>query len=104
MGRSVKKRVIVAFAVTGGLILVVTLLPVVITLASPVVAGALGCRISLESIQPCWVGGLDYGTFLTGMFVSGVYIFFTLPAGVVMALIWFIALSIYLLAYFKDAN
>lgn len=70
------------------LIVVLALLPLMVAIAAGTFGASMGCRIDEGGFYPCPILGYDAGTLLGVMFVSGWFVFFTLPLGAMAALIW----------------
>jgi len=64
------------------------LLPMAVSLFSILLAGILGCELNEAGSETCLVLGLDFGGFLSGLFVMGWMALFTLPLLLAILVIW----------------
>lgn len=71
---------IVAFAIS----------PLVLAIGAAMFGASMGCRIDEAGFYPCPVVGHDVGAILGAMFVSGWFVFFTLPLGAIAAFVWLV--------------
>lgn len=69
------------------------LLPLLMAMLAGAVANCAKCQLSEADVGPCVIAGKDVGKVLYTMFVSGWFSLITLPAAVVITLVY----SIYLL-------
>lgn len=69
--------------ITGLVLLVIGVLPLLSVFLSTVIADAAGCELNEASVNPCVIAGVDVGGALTGMFVSGWLMLVSLPIGAV---------------------
>ncbi len=72
------------------LIVVFAILPLVVAIAAGMFGASMGCRVDEGGFYPCLVLGKDVGGALGAMFVSGWFVFFTLPLGAIAALVWLV--------------
>ena len=70
------------------LIVVFAIMPLVIAIAAGMFGASMGCRVDEAGFYPCPVLGQDVGAALGLMFVSGWFVFFTLPLGAIAAMVW----------------
>jgi hypothetical protein len=66
----------------------VALLPLLAVLLSAVVAGVLGCEVNEGGPMPCVVAGIDIGSLLSSMMVTGWFALFTIPLLMGLVAIW----------------
>ena len=77
------------------LIFIFANLPVITTVVSAAIANAYGCNISEGLLNPCVIGGTDYGSWLQFGGMSFLYLFLTWPIAFVIFIIWLIVLLIH---------
>lgn len=65
--------------ITGGLVLLLGLAPVLSVILSSLIAEARGCALHEGGISPCTLAGQDIGPALYAMFVAGWLLFLTWP-------------------------
>lgn len=82
----------IVMAVLLVVIILFAFAPLISVLISSWIASANDCVLNEGGVNPCVIGGIDYGETLTTMFVAGWFMFFTFPAGVAALLLWFIVL------------
>ncbi len=70
------------------LIIVFAMWPLVAAIAAGSIGASMGCRVDEAGFYPCPILGYDAGTLLGVMFVSGWFVFLTVPLGAIAALIW----------------
>ncbi len=68
-----------------------SLLPLASTLSASLIADWYGCRLHEGSVNPCMIGGRDWGTALYNMFVMGWLMLLTLPFAMLTGLAWVVA-------------
>jgi hypothetical protein len=66
----------------------ICLLPLASVALSSLIAGSAGCQLNEAGVHPCVINGRDYGEVVYAMFVSGWFALVTVPALVVIVLIW----------------
>jgi hypothetical protein len=71
-------------------------LPLVSLLLAMIIALPLGCRLDEGNVYPCVIFGLDFGTLLYVMAVSGWLAMFTVPVAGLALIVWLIVLVILL--------
>lgn len=76
------------------IIALLSLSPLLLALLAGAFAQANGCTLHEGDVNPCVVGGRDYGETLYTMFVLGWFTLLTLPGGVLVAgvyllVVWF---------------
>jgi hypothetical protein len=79
-----------------GLIVLFAAMPVLLTLAASVVAGALGCRLNEGGVHSCVLFGHDIGGALNTMFVSHWFAYTTIPGAVAALVVWIVVALILL--------
>jgi hypothetical protein len=77
-------------ALSLALIVVFALSPLVVAIGAGMFGASMGCRVDEGGSYPCPVLGYDAGTLLEEMFVSGWFVFLTLPIGATAALVWLV--------------
>jgi hypothetical protein len=83
---------IVVLGVSLVLLLLFTFGPTLILLTGGLVAGALGCKMPIDSAAgPCPFMGADLSTFFSVAVAFGYLAFFTFPAGAALLGAWLIA-------------
>jgi hypothetical protein len=83
------------------LILAVALAPVASVAIAGFIAEANGCRLHEGGINPCIVGGEDWGGMLYSMGVMGWFMLATIPLGGIALLAWVLALAIHLVVHYR---
>jgi hypothetical protein len=73
------------------LILLFGLAPLLVALASGVMANAIGCTVNEGGASGCIFMGEDIGNTLADMFVAGWLMFVTFPAAGIAFLVWLAA-------------
>ena len=63
------------------LILLYMLAPILCVLLASAVASATGSRLDEGNAHPCIILGCDFGWLLYALFVSGWFVFLTVPTG-----------------------
>lgn len=77
------------------LIGLVGIAPIITTIFAAAIANAYGCNISEGLLNPCIIGGTDYGYDLQFGGMSFLYIFLTFPFAFVLFLIWLVVLLVH---------
>lgn len=85
------------------LIFILGNLPVITTVVSAALANAYHCNISETVLNPCVIGGRDWGSDLQFGGMSFLYIFLTWPVAFVLFVVWLIVLLVHR-ANFKRRN
>lgn len=67
---------------------VLCLLPLAVSLFSILLAGIFGCELNEAGSEACLVLGLDFGGFLSGLFVMGWMALITLPLLLAILALW----------------
>lgn len=67
--------------------LIFAVLPLIGMLAAGGLAGIGGCELNEGDVNSCILLGLDIGGPLYFLFVAGWFVFFTMPAGVLAAIV-----------------
>ena len=81
--------------VVFALIFVIGCLPIFTTVLAVVVTNAYGCTESEGLLNPCVIGGTDYGQLLQFGGMSFLYIFVTWPLAFVLFILWLIVLLVH---------
>ena len=76
------------------LIVLWTVSPILSVLIAGAVASGYGCQLDEGGVHPCVVLGTDVGELLNTMFVAGWFFFFTIPSGLVLAVVFLIVVLI----------
>jgi hypothetical protein len=85
------------------LILLVAFGPALVAVGSQETAElAFGCQADLNRVTPCVIGGKDYGQTLYDLGFAIWYSYLTLPAGLVLFVLWTIAATIVFLGWLAD--
>jgi len=79
-----------------GLIVLFAAMPVLLTLAAWVIAGALGCTLNEGGVHACVLFGHDIGGSLKTMFVSHWFAYMTIPGAVAALVVWIVVALILL--------
>ena len=75
-------------------ILLVAFGPTLIAAVSQTIAEGFGCQVDLNRVIPCVIGGKDYGETFYNLGFAIWYSYLSLPAGLVLFVLWAIAASI----------
>lgn len=81
------------------LILLFAFAPVLGILLAGFLAEANGCMLNEGSINPCMIGGTDWGDTLYTLFVLGWFALATLPLGGGALIVWLVILIIHRIAW-----
>ena len=82
------------------LILLVAFGPALVAVGSQEIAElAFGCQADLKRVIPCVIGGKDYGQTFYDLGFAIWYSYLTLPAGLVLFVLWTIAATIVFLGW-----
>jgi hypothetical protein len=73
------------------LIALLSILPIIVTVVAVGVAQSYGCTISESNVNPCLIGGTDYGAMLQWTGNSFWMLLISMPAGFVLFVVWLIA-------------
>ena len=85
------------------LLLLVAFGPALVAVGSQEIAElAFGCQVDLNRVIPCVIGGKDYGQTFYDLGFAIWYSYFTLPAGLVLFVLWAIAATIVFLGWLAD--
>ncbi len=85
------------------LILLVAFGPALVAVGSQEIAElAFRCHADLNRVIPCVIGGKDYGQTFYDLGFAIWYSYFTLPAGLVLFVLWTIAATIVFLGWLAD--
>lgn len=80
-------------------IVVFALWPVATVALSSWLAETNGCMLNEGDVNPCLIGGADWGGALYTMFVLGWFMLATVPLGAGALLVWLVVLVIHRLAW-----
>lgn len=69
--------------------------PMLFVALAGVIANANGCPLDVLAPQPCLVNGVDWGGPLYAIAILGWFTLLTLPAGLVLAVVWLVALLLH---------
>ena len=89
-----KRNITIVMVVLLAAIILFAFAPLISVLLSSWIASANDCVLNEGGVNPCIIGGVDYGATLTTMFVAGWFMFFTFPAGVAALLLWLAVLVV----------
>jgi hypothetical protein len=78
-------------------IIFLTILPLLLTFLAGIIANMAHCQLDEGSIHPCIIWGKDWGSALYTLGMMGWFMFFTMPAGFCISIIY----TIYLLVRHK---
>ncbi len=78
------------------LIVLLASLPVISVAVASFIAEANGCSLHEGFVQPCLVGGEDWGQTLYAMGMMGWFMLATIPLGGIGLVVWFLALAFHL--------
>ena len=85
------------------LLLLVAFGPALVAVGSQEVAElAFGCQVDLNRVIPCVIGGKDYGQTFYDLGFAIWYSYLTLPAGLVLFVLWTIAATIVFLGWLAN--
>jgi hypothetical protein len=84
------------------LLLLVAFGPALIAVGSQEIAELVGCQVDLNRVIPCVIGGKDYGQTFYDLGFAIWYSYLTLPAGLVLFVLWTIAATIVFLGWLAD--
>ena len=73
------------------LIFLVAFGPALVAIVSQLIAEAFGCRVDLNRVIPCVIGGKDYGQTFYDLGFLIWYSYLSLPAGAVLFGVWLVA-------------
>jgi hypothetical protein len=81
----------------GGLVAIIlfAVAPLLPSLLAMAIAWPLGCELNEAGTAPCVIAGIDFGEPLTVFAFMGIFALFTVPIGLILLLIWCIAVGIY---------
>ncbi len=81
-------------------IILIGISPVLVAILSGTVAASFGCEVNEGRVNPCVIGGVDYGETFYTLGVAGWFFFFTIPVAVVLFAIYLLVVLIVLLVRF----
>lgn len=85
------------------LILLVAFRPALVAVGSQEIAELVfGCEVNLNYAVPCVIGGKDYGQTFYDLGFAIWYSYLTIPAGVVLFVLWTIAATIVFLGWLAE--
>jgi hypothetical protein len=103
MANSMRARTV--FVILLVLILLVAFGSALVAVGSQEIAALVfGCEVNLNSAVPCVIGGKDYGQALYDLGFAIWYSYLTIPAGVVLFVLWTIAATIVFLGWPPSAG
>jgi heme exporter protein D len=73
--------------------------PVLSVLAATFIADSNGCYVNEGGINPCMIGGADWGQTLYTLFVLGWFMLATIPLGGAAFFVWLATLIIHRIAW-----
>lgn len=82
--------------VTLAAIILFAFLPVLSVLIAGITAQMSGCQVDEGSVHPCMIAGFDAGELLYSLTVLGWLMLATIPAGLIMLVIWMLAFLVHL--------
>ena len=94
-----------ARAIFGILLVLIALVafgPALVAVISQTVAEWFGCQVDLNRVIPCIIGGKDYGETFYNLGFAIWYSYLSLPAGLVLFVLWAIAASIVFFGWLSD--
>ena len=83
-------------------ILLVAFGPTLIAVVSQTIAEGFGCQVDLNRVIPSVIGGKDYGETFYNLGFAIWYSYLSLPAGLVLFVLWAIAASIVFFGWLSD--
>jgi hypothetical protein len=83
-------------------ILLVAFGPALIAVVSQTIAEAFGCQVDLNRVIPCVIGGKDYGGTFYNLGFAIWYSYLSIPAGLVLFVLWLIAAVIVFFGWLGD--
>jgi hypothetical protein len=75
-------------------IVIIAIAPLIPSLIALAIATPLGCELNEGGTAPCVIAGVDFGVPLTVMALTGIFVVFTLPLGLILFSIWCIAAGV----------
>ncbi len=103
-GQKSGRGLILAFALSAAIILLLAFAPVISAFSAGAIAEANGCTLNEGGVYPCVIGGTDYGETLSVMFVLGWLGLVSLPLGALAAIVWCVVLVIVLVVKYRNKN
>ena len=91
-----KGKLLLIYGAALAVIAVVTFMPLLSAMTAEIIANANKCLLDEGSPHPCVLGGSDWGHTLYNMYVEIWLMLFTLPAGVILFLVWLGVLIVHL--------
>ena len=70
---------------------VLAMLPLFFILLTALFGGLMGCEVNEGGAQPCVIGGMDFGGFLSGMLTMGWFGLLTIPFLMAVLGLWGLA-------------
>ena len=89
-------QLLLIYGVTLVAITVLALFPLLSAITAAALAGINGCALDEGSPHPCLILGSDWGNTLYNMSVAFWMMLFTLPAGVLLFIVWLVVLITHL--------
>ena len=85
------------------LILLVAFGPALVAVGSQEIAELVfGCQVDLNRVIPCVIGGKDYGQTFYDLGFAIWYSYLSLPAGLMLFVLWTVAATIVFLGWLAD--
>ena len=78
------------FRILTALAIIACFVPMGLTLGAAWVASSNGCTLNEGNVNPCVIGGRDYGATLYNMAMMAWLMLFTLPYAVMFVILWVI--------------
>ena len=97
------KSKLITLAVNALIILCIILIgisPILVAILSGTVAASFGCEVNEGMVNPCVIGGVDYGETFYTLGVAGWFFFFTIPVAIGLFAIYIVVVLIVLLVRF----
>ena len=83
-------------------ILLIAFGPALIAVVSQTIAEWFGCQVDLNRVIPCVIGGKDYGETFYNLGFAIWYSYLSIPAGLVLFVLWAIAAAIVFFGWLSD--
>jgi hypothetical protein len=76
--------------------------PALLAVVSQSIAEGFGCQVDLNRVIPCVIGGNDYGQTFYNLGFAIWYSYLSIPAGLVLFVLWAIAAVIVFFGWLSD--
>lgn len=76
--------------------------PALLAVVSQSIAEGFGCQVDLNRVIPCVIGGKDYGQTFYNLGFAIWYSYLSIPAGLVLFVLWAIAAVIVFFGWLSD--